>query len=106
MLGMQPVPNKRFARSTFALRNFIFMMRKCQVDSARVNVQRLAQVLHGHRRTLDVPARPAASDLRLPKMLARLWRLPQCEVARALLFIAVVVHARTRLNSRQINLRE
>jgi hypothetical protein len=47
------------------------------------------QMLFGHRRALDVPARTALAPRRLPgRVLVRLVRLPEREVARVLLQVA------------------
>ncbi len=54
-----------------------------------MDLERPAEVLLGHRRALDVPARAAASPRRLPpRVLARLRRLPEREVTRVLLQVA------------------
>ena len=82
------------------------MVGKCQVDSTSVNIQRFTQILHRHRRTFDMPTGPPFANFCLPEMFARLWRLPQREVARVFFFVAVVVDSRARLNPGQINLRK
>ena len=53
-----------------------------------------------------MPSRTPRPDRRFPEMLSRLRRLPQSKISRALLLVAIVVHARARLNSRQIDLRK
>jgi len=70
MLGMQPIPRERLARRALALRNFVFVMRKCQVDSAGVYIQCLAEIFHGHRGTLNVPAGAPTAERRLPEMFS------------------------------------
>ena len=45
--------------SAAALCQLVLVMRKDQVLTAGVNIDGLAQVFRGHRRTLDVPARTA-----------------------------------------------
>ena len=55
------------------------------VDASRVDVEALAQVLRGHGRALDVPAREAAAPRRVPLLLARdagRGQLPEGEVGR------------------------
>ncbi len=47
-----------------------------------MDVEGLAQVLVGHRRALQVPARTASAPRGVPAGLARLGRLPHREVAR------------------------
>src|SRR5260370_24752266 len=106
MFGVQPVAHERFARCAFALCNFVLVMRKCQVDSASMNIQSLSEILHGHRRTLNVPSGAARPKRSFPEVLSRLWRFPERKVPRALFFVAIVVDARARLNTRQIDLRK
>ncbi len=43
---------------------------------ARVDVERFAQILHGHRGALDVPAGTPRADLAVPKYFAILGRFP------------------------------
>ena len=106
MLGVQPVANERFSSRRLALGNFVFVMRKGQVDAAGVNVQRLAQIFHGHRGTFNVPAGAAGAERRFPEMLSRLGGLPQRKIPRAFFFVAIVVHPRAVLNSAHIDFRE
>ena len=56
---VQPVFGHRLAVGAFALRDFVFMVRKDQVQPSAVDVKSLAQQAAGHGRALDVPARPA-----------------------------------------------
>ena len=84
---MHPVFGQRLAVAAFALRDFVFVMRKDQVEPAAVNVERLAQDPAAHGRALDVPARPAFAPGAVPGGLARLGAFPQGEVGgRALAF--------------------
>src|SRR2546430_7524234 len=78
-------------------------MREGEVDAAGMNVQRFAEIFHGHCRTFDVPTGTARADLRFPEMFAGLWRLPESKVARAFFFVTVVVDPRTGLNTGQID---
>src|SRR5260370_11926850 len=98
MFGMQPVPHERLARRCLALRNFVLVMRKCQVDSTSVDIQRLAEVLHGHRGTFNVPAGAPGTDRCLPEALSRFRRFPQLKIPRAPFSVATVITARARLN--------
>src|SRR5205807_607285 len=43
MFGVQPIPRKWFAGRGFALRDFVLVMRKRKVDTARVNIERFAE---------------------------------------------------------------
>src|SRR2546427_8035763 len=106
MLRVQPVAREGFSGGRFALRDFVLVMREGEVDSAGVNVERFAEIFHGHRGAFDMPAGTARADGGLPEMFAGFRRLPECKIARAFLFVAVVVHARARLNARQIDLRQ
>src|SRR4029077_13756044 len=63
-----------------------------QVDAAAVEVEGLAEVLHAHRRALDVPAGTPRSPGGLPGGLARLDRFPEAEVAHVLLAVLVARH--------------
>src|SRR5438552_2193602 len=81
-------------------------MREGQINSAGVNVQGVAQIFHGHRGALDVPAGAAGTDRSLPEMLAGLGRFPEREVARAFFLIAIVIDARAGLDAAYVDLRE
>src|SRR5207248_1515951 len=69
------------------LRDLVLVMREHQVEAAAVDLERRPEDLLGHRRALDVPARPAASPRRVPPRVLRLRlvRLPEREVALVLL---------------------
>ncbi len=62
MLGVQPVADERLAGERFGLGDLIFVMREYEIDAAGVDVERLAQILHGHHGTLDVPAGAAQAE--------------------------------------------
>ena len=81
-------------------------MRERKVDAARVNVQRLAEVLHRHHGALDVPTRAARAKRRLPSWLSVFSRLPQHEVARVGFIVFVDIHARTGANAAEIVVRK
>src|SRR5216110_1911444 len=106
MFGMQPVAYERLAGCAFALRDFVFMVWKCQVDPASMDIQSLAEIFHGHRGTLDVPSGTPAADRGLPEVLSRFRRFPQRKIPRALFFVTIVVDTRARLNAREIDFRE
>ncbi len=63
---MHPVPGEGLAGAAAALRDLVLVVGEDEVLPAGVQVERLAEVLHAHRRALDVPARPAPSERRLP----------------------------------------
>ena len=73
---MHPVARKRLVGGGFALRDLVFMVREHQVFAAGMQIKAVAQVLHGHGGTLDVPARPAAPDGGVPSSFAGLGGLP------------------------------
>ena len=58
------------------------MVWKDQVLAATVEVERLSEIFHGHRRTLDVPARTSGTPRAVPRWLARLRAFPEREVTR------------------------
>src|SRR5262250_2918248 len=103
MLGVEPVTRKRLSRCTLALCDFVFMMRESEVDAASVNVQRLAEKFHGHCGTFDVPSGTSRTDFGFPEMFSRFRSFPECKVARAFFFVAIVVHARAGLDASQID---
>src|SRR6266436_7394505 len=92
---MQPVAHERLAGGAFTLRNFVLVMRKCQINSTGMNIQCFAEILHGHRGALNVPAGPSAANRGLPEVLSRLRGFPQRKIPRAFLFVAVVIDARS-----------
>ena len=89
MLRVQPEPCERLAGDGFRLRNLVLVMRKDQVDAAGVNIQRLAQIPHRHRRTFDMPARTSIAKGCVPKRLIAFAPFPQHEVAGIGLFVFV-----------------
>src|SRR5438309_2879986 len=103
---MKPEPDKRLASECFGLCDLVFVMRENQVFTARVQIEALAQLSHGHDRALDVPAGTPPTDNRFPKSLARLGRFPERKVAGAVLIIVIDVYARAILHAREISLRE
>ena len=92
VLDVKPEARELLAGRAFALRDLVLVMREHQVDAAGMNVdRRVAEQPQRHGRALDVPARPAGTAADIPRRLARLGRLPQHEVARALLVVLVGV---------------
>ena len=77
--------------------DLILMMREDQITAAAVEVKRLTEILYGHRRALDVPARTSLPPWAVPRRLARLCRLPQSKVHRMMLRL-VDLDARTCLH--------
>ena len=56
---VHPVPSHRFSESTFALGDFVFMVRELQVSAAAMNVKALTQQCAGHGRAFNMPTWPA-----------------------------------------------
>src|SRR5581483_4104916 len=74
------------------LRDLVLVVRENEVEPAAVDLEDRAEELLRHRRALDVPARPAGPPRRLPeRVLALLVRLPEREVARILLQLALLL---------------
>ena len=73
---MHPIARERLTGSRFRLRNLVFVMRKDQVLAAKMDIQRVAEILHRHSGAFNVPARAPRPNLRFPFCLPRLWRLP------------------------------
>ena len=68
------------------LGRLVLVVGEDEVVAAAVDLKSDPEPLLGHRRALDVPARPAAAPGREPdRVLAVLVRLPQREVERVLL---------------------
>src|SRR5260370_11693881 len=81
-------------------------MGKGEVDAAGVDVDRFAEILHGHGGAFDMPAGAAAADGRVPEMLAGFGSFPEGEIASAFLFVAVDVDARAGLDAGDVDLGE
>ena len=77
---VQPVLGHRLAVAALALGDFVLVMRKDQVESTAVDVERLAQQAAAHRRALDVPAGASLAPGAVPGRFARLGRFPEREV--------------------------
>src|SRR5439155_22901159 len=93
-LGMQPVPGEGLAGRGLALRDLVLVMGKDIVDAAGVDVEALTQVLHAHRRALDVPAGAPRPQRRFPRLLAWLACLPEDEITGIVFAIVVDVDPR------------
>ena len=77
---MHPVVGERAVTSALGLGALVLVVREHQVGPAAVDVEGQSQVLLGHGRALDVPARTALAPGGFPRRLAGLGRLPQGEV--------------------------
>jgi hypothetical protein len=54
--AVAPHARERLPRSRLALSDLVLVVREDEVDSAAMEVQGLAEQIHGHRRALEVPA--------------------------------------------------
>lgn len=93
---VHPVMDERLARRALALGDLVFVVREDEILAAAVDIQRLAEVFHAHRRAFDMPARTAHPPRRFPRRLARLLRFPDGEIHRMAL-VRVNVDARAAL---------
>src|SRR5580692_2018027 len=73
---MKPETSERLSGQRLRLCDLVFMVRKDQVFSARMQIKALAEFLHRHHRTLQVPAWASRPNWRIPGSFARFGRLP------------------------------
>ena len=106
VLGVEPDFDEGFSGGALALGDFVFVVGEGEVHAAGVNVERLAEVAHGHGGAFDVPAGTAGADTGFPEMLAGLGSFPESEVAGVGLFVAVHVNAGAGLDAGHVNFRE
>ena len=79
--AVHPDGDDLVSNGTFRLRDLVFVVREAQVVPARVDVEAIAQVLHGHRRAFDVPAgEPLAPRARPFHQAAGAGGLPEGEI--------------------------
>src|SRR5687768_876663 len=93
VLAVEPVADERLSGRTLALRDLVLVVREDQVDCAGVNVEGLAEEVHRHRGTLEVPSGAAFADRSLPRWFAFLLPLPEHEIPGALLLVLVGLDA-------------
>jgi len=80
---VDPEASQRHApMGTAALCDLILVVREDEIETAAVNVDRLAQVRPDHRGAFDMPARAAPSPRRFPADDALPARLPEHEIGR------------------------
>src|SRR6185312_12808709 len=105
-----PEARKGRAGRRLGLRDLVLVMREDQIDSAGMNVERLAEQVDRHRRALQVPARAAAAPGRIPRrtrcFILRLGCLPEGEVLRVFLGIVVLRHACACLHVARVEARQ
>src|ERR1700737_621497 len=107
---MQPHAGERLTVRRLRLCDLVLVVRKDEVDSTAVDVERVAEVVLAHRRALDVPAGPAATERRLPRgaqlLVAGLRLLPKGEVADVLLLVFVGRDARAGFQAGSVQVRK
>ena len=82
---VHPVICKGLVVCCLRLRDFILVMREDKILTACMDIDLLTQVLLGHDRTLNMPARTTLAPRGLPVRLAFFFRLPENEIGRILL---------------------
>ncbi len=93
---------KCYAGGAFGLRDLVLVVREHQVFAAGVEVEAVAEELHGHGGALDVPAGAAGAERGLPAVFAGLGRLPESEVAGGVLLVLIHIDARAVFNAFKI----
>ena len=104
MLPVDPVAHEGLGGGGLALSNLVLVVGKDEVHRAAMQVEGLAQVLHAHGGTLDVPSRTTGTQRGLPSRFPVPGSLPQDEVPRILLVVFVHVHAGPSPNSLPVQL--
>ena len=105
---VHPDLRQRFAIRAFALRNFIFVVRKLQISAAAMDVKRFAQQRASHGRAFDVPAGAPFAEAKpqsvaVPFDIFRftfLGRLPQHKIQR---IVFAVEHRHTLAGMQFVN---
>src|SRR5262249_58664218 len=87
---VDPIAGERLMRHRLDLRDLALVVREDQVLAAAVDVERRAEIAHGHRGALDVPAGTTRAPGTRPRGLIRLGRLPQGEIPRVALSLVDV----------------
>ena len=91
----------RLARKGATLGNFVFVVRKDQVDPAGMDIEHRGagaapDQFQRHGRALEMPSRSASPERRIPcragALVLRLGRLPEYEVPRIFLVVLVSGH--------------
>ena len=81
---MHPVICEGLAVGCLRLRDLVLVMREDKVLTACMDIDLLTQVLLGHDRALNMPARTALAPWGFPVRLAFFFRLPENEIGRIL----------------------
>ena len=104
--NVEPVAREGLVRGGFGLGDLVFVVREHEVFAAGVEVEGVAEILHGHGGALDVPAGAAGAEGRIPGGLAGLGGLPEGEVAGGILVVLVEIDAGAVLDPEEILLGE
>ena len=83
---VQPILYHRFPVATFTLGEFVFMMRKEQIQTATVDIERFAQQRPAHCGTFNMPTRPTLSPRAVPSRFACFRPFPKGKIAGVPLF--------------------
>ena len=108
-LAVQPIFCKQLPGRAFALGDLVFMVRKLQVHSARVQVESLAEIFHRHRRAFDMPPRPPAAEWSIPTwFLVLADQFPKGEITCVLFVVFIGIDALAAAGdiARKIDLRQ
>src|SRR5260370_16912632 len=93
MCKLKPVTHELFSGGAFALGDLVFVMRKHQIDSARVQIESLAEILHRHRGAFNVPTRTPAADGCFPSRFSLFPRsFPHTQIPPSFLSILSRAH--------------
>ncbi len=107
MLAVNPEPGEGLSCDGLALSDLVLVVWEDVVDAAAMNIESFSELFHRHRRTLDVPPRPACSEWRFPSRLFFMLRgFPENEVAGFFLLVFVNVDARAKLQFSFIEARQ
>ena len=86
MLPVHPSSNNWTARKTLTLRHLILVMRKYVVNTTRMNVELVTEILHRHGGALYMPTGKPITPRRGPfKISARFRCFPESKIARVVL---------------------
>ncbi len=103
---MEPVAREGLMGGGFRLGDLIFVVWEHEVFAAGVEIEGVAEILHGHGGALDVPAGAAGAEGRFPGRLAGFGGLPQGEVAGGVLIVLVEIDAGSIFDAGEVFLGE
>ncbi len=99
MGDVEPLASELAVGGAATLRDFVFVMRENQIDSAAVNVEVFAEVFEDHRAAFEVPTRASLAPGAGPMVCAVLVfaGFPEGEVSQRVLAVFVVIQSGGRL---------